>query len=239
MIIEQLIVRQLSKLEIEELYLPLRLAILQTELRYVDQRITTPSEMRDQYDDNAVSYGVFYRQSVLGIIRLIIRQSSIELPSGKYLPLCEQKDTKSAEISRAIVAKPFRGIDIFSILVRHACIEAVKIGVTNVYATIVNSRGSQKFADTNGFDIIGESFIYSDELCSIPDETIALKLRRKNLSDLTKAIDYRNQLIQKSSMIASRIAFQLFQLGLMKGEAGQQIAMWSYSRSSIHSFTKQ
>ena len=187
-------VRKLTDQEIENRYLLLRQSALAGELRWT--QASEASMMRDAYDYDAFCYGVFWEEQLLGAIRLVVKKMTRELPSGQYLPIDEFFGEKCAELGRAVVDKPFRGLNLFSVLVLHATIKALEIGAKHIYATIVDTPGGRAFSIAHGYKIIGEPFFYRDELIAVPEKTITVKLLHERHGDLVGMESRRNHLFK-------------------------------------------
>lgn len=200
----QLAVRQLNDNEVRDQYLPLRQSVLAVELGWTELSGSS-SIMRDEYDNDSFCYGVLWEENLLGAIRLVVKKSTRELPSGQYLPVDELFQEKCAELSRVIVDKPFRGHNLFSVLVLHATIEAVSIGAKHIYGTIVDTPGGKAFSRRHGYEIVGEPFFYRDGVIIVPSKTITVKLLPEQCRNIFEMSKRRNSLLKDITLWSPRI----------------------------------
>lgn len=159
-------VRLIKADEIPDRYLPLRYDILYRELGWVIGDIKGPAELYDDYDKISTSFGIFAaKASLLAAGRLITAGKEEYLPSVRLLTekgLAHRFAPPVAELSRILVARPYRAIGLFRILLLTGVLLACRDGIRSL---IITERDDDRYADfmaRQGFRKHADGFAFFD-----------------------------------------------------------------------------
>jgi hypothetical protein len=171
--------------EILDLYLPLRYEILYRELGWVIGNIKGPAELYDDYDKISTSFGIFAaKASLLAAGRLIKVNKEENLPSVRLLSEKGRDHWFAppvAELSRILVAHPYRTIGLFRILLLTGVLLACRDGIHSLIITERDNDRYAAFLARHGFRRHADGFAFFDSklnprepaatyLFDIPDE---------------------------------------------------------------------
>ncbi len=129
----------LTPQQVERDYLDLRFRTLYRELNWTKSIPTSAVDMRDQYDDQAWPFGIYFDGLFLSAIRVISADSTQELPSGFYIPQPTAYRGLVAEISKAMVVPSARGLGLFSAMLMHSQLEACAAAIDHIFISVIDS----------------------------------------------------------------------------------------------------
>ena len=161
-----LLIRIMKADEIEGLYLPLRYEILYRELGWVVGDIKGAAELYDGYDKISTSFGIFAAEGgLMAAGRLIKADSKENLPSVGLLAekgLDHRFAPPVAELSRILVARPYRAIGLFRILLLTGVILACRDGIRSLIITERDDGRYAGFMARHGFRRHADGFAFFD-----------------------------------------------------------------------------
>ncbi len=161
----------LSDRELRDQYLPLRYQIYHQEFGYSLESVKSPADFWDRFDAASVSLGLFVApRRLIGAVRVIEAASTSGLPSGANIPpLSNQKpDERVGELSRGMVAKPYRGQGIFTVLFVSGIILAQERGLSRVFASEADRPAYREFLGQLDFQVVNSDFLFSDGVIAPP-----------------------------------------------------------------------
>jgi len=159
-------IRLMQADEIPALYLPLRYDILYRELGWVAGDIQGPAGLVDNYDPVSKSFGIFTAQGgLMAAGRLIEADRETRLPSARLLAQ-QGRDCRFeppvAELSRILVARPYRAIGLFPVLLFSGVLLACREGVRSLIITEKDDERYAGFMARHGFRRQADGFSFSD-----------------------------------------------------------------------------
>jgi predicted GNAT family N-acyltransferase len=159
-------VRIIKAYEVRDLYLPLRYEILYLELGWVIGDIKGPTELYDDYDKISTSFGIFAAKAgLVAAGRLITVDKEENLPSVRLLGEKGHNHRFTppvAELSRILVARPYRAIGLFRILLLTGVLLACRDGIRSL---IITEKDDDQYADflaRHGFRRHADGFAFFD-----------------------------------------------------------------------------
>jgi len=159
-------IRLIKADEIAELYLPLRYEILYRELNWVIGNIKGPAELYDAYDKISTSFGIFAAKAgLVAAGRLIKAEREENLPSVRLLDEkgCDHRFAPPvAELSRILVARPYRAIGLFRILLLTGMLLASRDGIRSLIITERDDGRYAGFMARHGFRRHADGFAFFD-----------------------------------------------------------------------------
>lgn len=161
----------LSEREVRDLYLPLRYQIYHLEFEFSLQHVRTAVDFWDQYDTASTSLGLFIpTRHLIGAIRIVEATSTIDLPSSSAIALVSglTAERQVGELSRVMVAKPYRGCGIFAVLLVSAVILARKHGIMRVFISEADRPEYRRFLRSLGFKVVSTDFHFDDGVIAPP-----------------------------------------------------------------------
>ena len=157
-------------------YLPLRYEILHRELQWTLGNINGPDELLDDYDRFSIAFGVFAgNDRLLAAARLIEPGIRKDLPSLRLLVQQRRRSqfqAPVAELSRVMVAKAYRGMGLFPILLLTAIVLACHDGIRTLLMTEKDTERFAAFMARHGFKRHAAGFSFGDDKIS-PNEPAA------------------------------------------------------------------
>lgn len=169
-------IRLMGSREIPALYLPLRYEVLHRELGWAIGDINGPDQLSDDYDRVSIAFGVFAGdERLLAAARLIEPAVQDDLPSLRLLARNGQRKrfpVPVAELSRLMVAKAYRGMGLFLILLLTAISLACHDGIRTLLTTERDEERFAAFMARRGFKRQAAGFSFVDDKIS-PQEPAA------------------------------------------------------------------
>jgi GNAT superfamily N-acetyltransferase len=147
-------IRELTAEEVETLSLPLRHEIYGEEMGILRES----GVVGDIYDQHSITYGAFVNQQFSGSFRVVVAESVLGLPSGKYLPPQTKSYVNCGEISRGVVKPEYRKQGVGYHLLRYTVKKAPEIQIKHLFAG-VGTKFTRLLSDL-GFVLIGETNQY-------------------------------------------------------------------------------
>lgn len=152
--------------EITDNYLPLRYEILCRELRWVVGDIKGPAELYDDFDKISTSFGIFVAKAGLIAAGRLIKVDKEEcLPSVRLLSekgLDHRFMPPVAELSRILVARPYRAMGFFRILLLTGVLLACRDGIRSLIITERDDDRYAGFMARHGFRRHADGFAFFD-----------------------------------------------------------------------------
>ena len=177
----------LSEPDVRELYVPLRYQIYHLEFGYSVNGISASSSFGDRYDPLSTSIGVLIKPRILiAAIRLVEASSIDALPSGKFIarPLDGRSmNGRVGELSRGMVAKPYRKCGIFTLLLVSALLLARSDNVPFVFMSEMDTPAFRRLLNGLGFEQIAAGFLFDDGVIAPPVESASVCLKFADLSE--------------------------------------------------------
>lgn len=180
-------VEVLSEHDVRKLYVPLRYEIYHLEFGYSVNGVDSPGDFWDCYDPLSTSIGVRIKPGILiAAIRLVETSSINALPSGKIIARAlngQSMDGRVGELSRVMVAKPYRNCTIFPLLIVSALLLARSRNVPFVFMSEADRPAFRRLLKGLGFERIAAGFLFNDGVIAPPVESTSVCLKAGDLSE--------------------------------------------------------
>lgn len=135
----------------------LRCNVYCDEKHWLERKLTE----KDAYDEHAIHFGAFDEDGQLvGYVRLVFAKEGLDLPIEKVFGKLFPVDMKTTEITRLIIPKDKRGLQIVSGLFRILCAWCIENKLSRAYAVV--QEVTLKLLNRKGypFEQIGEGNDY-------------------------------------------------------------------------------
>ena len=206
----KVVLRTLSRTELEREYAELRFAVLHHELGWASSKLLGAGGLIDTYDSHSLPCGVFHGRDLVGAFRVVVGESVDSLPSGSAIERLGITSGNYAELSRGMVKKEYCRCGVFTALIAARVHLARTAKMGRVFATIVDSRLGRELFQKENFVPIGHPFNHSDGVITVFKPTILLSAEfdckafneSESLARLTSAL---NNVRDIESMVAQRL----------------------------------
>jgi N-acyl-L-homoserine lactone synthetase len=136
--------------EEKKLIYKLRYDIYCEEKKWLDPSNYIECLENDEYDKNSLNFGAFDVNNILvGSVRLIIPEYNMAIPIEKAFEIEPNYKQKRLEVSRLVIPKDRRGLNIVIGLIRIIYFWAVKNGITHAY--IISEKNLLNYIDRKGY----------------------------------------------------------------------------------------
>ena len=193
---DKVVLRALSRDELEGEYALLRFVILHDELGWASSNLLEAQGLIDAYDSHSLPCGVFHGRDLVGAFRVVVGESVASLPSGSAIEGLGMMSGRCAELSRGMVKKDYRQCGVFTALIA-ACVHLARAGeMDRIFATIVDSRMGRELFQRENFVPVGHPFNHSDGVITVARPTILLSSEFDG-----KAFDEKESLARLTSLL--------------------------------------
>jgi N-acyl-L-homoserine lactone synthetase len=142
--------RIVESAEEKKLIYKLRYDIYCEEKRWLDSSNYLECLENDEYDKNSIQFGAFDINNILvGSVRLILPENNMAIPIEKAFGITPNYGQKRLEVSRLVIPKDRRGLNIVIGLIRIIYSWAIKNGITHAY--IISEKNLLNYIDRKGY----------------------------------------------------------------------------------------
>jgi len=119
----------------------------------------------DSYDAMSVSFGIYFDSKLIAAMRLVYASTLETLPSYAFIPSSHRSSqgARFAEISRAIVARAYRGLHLFHILNLAVNTHVEEQRCSAVVVSAPECLRFRRYWEKLGFTMINTGFDFQDE----------------------------------------------------------------------------